>query len=192
MIESILHLWNYNVPSYSLFGIVIIFITLILTGVLIRFQIFVIHQTNSLSIKADNTHYNGDLVMNFGVLISLILSYIFSIGWIDSVFGILVGLYLLKSGLYIIKKAISMLMDEELPYQVKNKIKSQLSVLKEIQQIRDFRTRQAGIQFFIQLTLILDKNMSLKQAHLVADQAEKLIHDIYPDSETMIHLEPGS
>ena len=79
MIESILHLWNYNVPSYSLFGIVIIFITLILTGVLIRFQIFVIHQTNSLSIKADNTHYNGDLVMNFGVLISLILSYIFCI-----------------------------------------------------------------------------------------------------------------
>ena len=142
------------------------------------------------SIKADNAHYNGDLMMNFGVLTSLIFSYTFSIGWIDSVFGLLVSLYLLKSGLIILRAAMAMLMDEELPNQVGKKIKSQLSVLKEIKQIQDFRTRQSGTQIFIQMTLILDGTMPLSKAHLIADKAENLIHELYPDSEIMIHLEP--
>lgn len=188
--ESALHLGRHEIPNHSVWGIGIILITLILTGCLIRFQSFVIRQTDSLSIRADNAHYNGDLMMNFGVLTSLIFSYTFSVGWIDSVFGLLVSLYLLKSGLIILRAAIAMLMDEELPHQVGKKIKSQLALLKEIKQIQDFRTRQSGTQIFIQMTFILDGTMPLSKAHLIADKAEKLIHELYPDSEIMIHLEP--
>ena len=190
--ESTLHFGRHEVPTHSIWGIGIILITLILTGLLIRFQAFVIRQTDSLSIKADNAHYNGDLMMNLGVLISLILSYSFSIGWIDSIFGLLVSLYLLKSGLTILRAAIAMLMDEELPHQAQQKIKSQLSILKEIKRIHDLRTRQSGTQIFVQMTLILDGTMPLAKAHFIADKAEKLIHELYPDSEIMIHLEPES
>lgn len=190
--ESTLHFGRHEVPTHSVWGIGIIFATLILTSLLIRFQSFVIRQTDSLSIKADNAHYNGDLLMNLGVLTSLIFSYIFSIGWIDSVFGLLVGLYLLKSGLSILRASIAMLMDEELPHQVQQKIKSQLSPLKEIKKIHDLRTRQSGTQIFIQMTLILDGTMPLAKAHFIADKAEHLIHELYPDSEIIIHLEPES
>ncbi len=188
--ESALHLGRHEFPTHSVWGIGIILITLILTGLLIRFQVFVIRQTNSLSIRADNTHYNGDLIMNFGVLTSLIFSYIFSIGWIDSIFGLFVSIYLFKSGFYILRASIAMLMDEELPQQVQQKIQTQLSILKEIKKIQDLRTRQSGIQIFIQMTLILDGTMPLRKAHFIADKAENLIHEIYPDSEIMIHLEP--
>ena len=188
--ESILHLGRHEIPTHSLWGIGIIFITLILTGCLIRFQTFVIRQTDSLSIRADNTHYNGDLIMNLGVLTSLIFSYTFSIGWIDSIFGLFVSIYLFKSGFYILRASIAMLMDEELPQQVQQKIKTQLYILKEIKKIQDLRTRQSGTQIFIQMTLILDGMMPLNKAHLIADKAENLIQEIYPDSEIMIHLEP--
>ena len=188
--ESALHLGQHEIPTHSLWGIGIILISLILTGTLIRFQSFVIRQTDSLSIKADNAHYNGDLMMNTGVLISLILSYTFSVGWVDSVFGIGVSLYLFKSGIYILRASFAMLMDEELPKHVGQKIKIQLSALKEIKEINDLRTRQSGTKIFIQMTLILDGQMPLAKAHLIADKAEGLIQEIYPDSEIMIHLEP--
>ena len=190
--ESALHLGHNEMPTHSLWGIGIILITLILTGLLIRFQAFVIRQTDSLSIRADNAHYNGDLMMNMGVLISLIFSYTFSIGWIDSLFGLLVSLYLLKSGLTILRAAIAMLMDEELPKHVQQKIKTQISAIREIKEIRDLRTRQSGTQIFIQMTLLLDGTMPLAKAHFIADKTESLIHEIYPDSEIMIHLEPES
>ena len=188
--ESVIHLGQQEIPTHSVWGIGVTLLALVLTGILIRFQMFVIRQTESLSIRADNAHYNGDLMMNMGVLISLMFSYIFSVGWIDCVFGIGVSVYLLKSALYILREAVAMLMDEELPKHVQNKIKIQLSVLKEIKKIQDLRTRQSGCQIFIQMTLILDGNMPLSKAHSVADKAESLIHEIYPDSEIMIHLEP--
>ena len=190
--ESALHLGRHEMPVHSLWGISVILITLILTSLLIRFQAFVIRQTDSLSIRADNAHYNGDLMMNIGVLTSLIFSYTFSIGWTDILFGLLVSLYLFKSAFHILRASIAMLMDEELPYQVQQKIKSQLSILKEIKKVHDLRTRQSGTQIFIQMTLLLDGAMPLAKAHLVADKAEGLIHEIYPDSEIMIHLEPES
>ena len=163
---------------------------MILTGILIRFQSFVIRQTDSLSIRADNAHYNGDLMMNMGVLTSLVFSYTFSIGWLDCVFGLFVSLYLLKSALYILRASIAMLMDEEMPHQVSRKIMLQLEALREIKKIKDLRTRLSGTQIFVQMTLLLDGDMSLTKAHQVSDKAEGLIHEIYPNAEIMIHLEP--
>ena len=188
--ESVIHLGRQEIPTHSVWGIGVTLLALVLTGILIRFQMFVIRQTKSLSIRADNAHYNGDLMMNVGVLVSLMFSYILSAGWIDCVFGIGVSVYLLKSALYILRESVAMLMDEELPKHVQNKIKIQLSALKEIKKIQDLRTRQSGCQIFVQMTLILDGNMPLSKAHSVADKAESLIHEIYPESEIMIHLEP--
>ena len=188
--ESSLHLGRHEIPTYSFLGIGIIFISILLTALLTRFQFFVVRQTNSLSIRADNAHYVGDLWMNMGVLTSLIFGYTFSIGWLDSLFGIGVSLYLFKSSLYILRCAVAMLMDEEMPNVVKNKIKSQLHLLQDIQKVQDLRTRLSGTQIFIQMTLILDGRMPLTKAHLIADRAESLIHEIYPEAEIMIHLEP--
>ncbi|MGN0920044.1 MAG: cation diffusion facilitator family transporter [Alphaproteobacteria bacterium] len=188
--ESLLHLGRNEIPTHSLWGIVIICISLILTFALIRFQAFVIRQTDSLSIRADNAHYTGDLMMNMGVLFSLMASAVFTVGWVDSLFGLFVSLYLFKSAFYILRSAIGMLMDEEMPAHVQEKITAQIHTLKEVKAIRDLRTRQAGTQMFIQMTLILDGNLSLMKAHLIADQCEALIRQIYPDTEIMIHLEP--
>lgn len=190
--ESVTRLGSHTPPTHSVWGIGIIFVSLILTGCLIRFQMFVIRQTDSLSIKADNAHYNGDLMMNIGVLTSLIFSYAFSISWIDSVFGIIVSFYLLKSAYTVLKCSLAMLMDEELPSHVHHKIKSQIHTLKEVKAIQDLRTRQAGYQMFIQMTLVLDGTMPLAKAHIIADKTEKLIHEIFSEAEVMIHLEPDN
>ena len=40
------------------------------------------------------------------------------------------------------------------------------------------------------MTFLLDGQMPLVKAHMIADKAEGLIHEIYPNSEVMIHLEP--
>ena len=189
-IESAIHFGRHEVPTHSMWGIGIIFVSLILTLLLVRFQAFVIRQTDSLSIRADNAHYNGDIMMNMGVLTSLVFSYAFSIGWVDSVFGLFVSFYLFKSALSILRAAVAMLMDEEMPRHVSQKIIMQLDALREIKKVKDLRTRQSGMQIFVQMTLILDGSMPLAKAHLISDKAESLIHEIYPSAEIMIHLEP--
>ena len=129
-------------------------------------------------------------MMNIGVLASLIFSYSFNIGWVDSVFGALVSLYLFKSAFYVLRSSVAMLMDEEMPGHVQQKIKNQIHSVKEVKAVQDLRTRQAGTQMFIQMTLILTGTMPLAKAHMIADKVESLIRKVYPEAEIMIHLEP--
>ncbi len=185
-------LCHQTAPTELCIGFWIICIALILTFILIRFQRYVVRLTGSLSIKSDMCHYTGDLLMNTGVLISLVCSYFIKTGWLDALFGVGVGLYLIKVSYEIISQAIEMLMDTELPQEIRHKIKENVLSIKDIHQITDLKTRQSGNQIFIQMTLHMTETLTLKKAHQLADQAEHLIHTDFPDSEIVLHLEPDA
>ncbi|MCK5424170.1 MAG: cation diffusion facilitator family transporter, partial [Emcibacter sp.] len=55
-------------------GIVVLVISIMLTVLLVAYQRYVIRKTGSVAISADHLHYSGDILMNFGVIIALILS----------------------------------------------------------------------------------------------------------------------
>lgn len=185
-------LCHQTTPTELSIGFWIIGVALILTFTLIRFQKYVVRLTGSLSIKSDMSHYTGDILMNTGVLISLICSYFIKTGWLDALFGVGVGLYLIKVSYDIISQAIEMLMDTELPQELRHKIKESVLSIKEIHQITDLKTRQSGNKIFIQMTLHMTDSITLKKAHQLADQAEYIIHTDFPDSEIILHLEPDS
>ena len=184
------HFFNKQAPTALSIGFWIIGITLIFTLILVSFQKYVVKLTGSLSIKADMAHYTGDILMNIGVILSLIGSYFIKTGCLDALFGVGVGLYLIKVSYDIICQAIEMLMDTELSPEIRHKIKENVLSIKEIHQITDLKTRQSGNKIFIQMTLHMQESITLKKAHQLADQAEYLIHTDFPDSEIILHLEP--
>ncbi len=54
-------------------------------------------ETNSIVIKADALHYKTDLLSNGVILISLILVSWTGLDIIDSIFGFLIGIYIIYS-----------------------------------------------------------------------------------------------
>ncbi len=189
---SVCRFFERKIPTQLESGIYLIIFAIILTTLLVSFQKYVIQKTNSLSIKADKAHYTGDILMNIGVLISLLCSTLFHIFWLDSVFGILVGGYLIKVSIDILSQSTEMLMDCEVSSQLRQQIKKTLLSLPEIHSIHNLKTRQSGHQLFIQAILTMNGNMTLSQAHHITEQAESLIHHLYPDSEILLHIEPDN
>ena len=57
--------------------------------------------------------------------------------------------------------------------------------------VHDLRTRGAGPTRFIQLHLEMDGDMSLFDAHAVADAVEAEIRGVFPGAEVMIHQDPA-
>ena len=55
-------------------GYAVMFISIFLTLLLVAFQKYVVRKTGSVAIDADHLHYKGDLLMNLGVLVALILT----------------------------------------------------------------------------------------------------------------------
>lgn len=171
-------------------GISITAVAIIATFFLVRFQKYVIKKTNSLSIKADMLHYEGDISMNIGVIISMVLSYYLNWTFVDSLFGIAVGLYLLTVVYKILKESVGMLMDTEMPTSLRDTIKKITLNHKDVHDIYDLKTRQSGEDIFIQFCIRLDQELTLKQAHDITDEIEHEIHKVIPDSAVIIHPEP--
>ncbi|MBR5129764.1 MAG: cation diffusion facilitator family transporter [Alphaproteobacteria bacterium] len=188
--ESIHRLFEPQEITQIGLGIGITVFALVLTLILIRFQKYVIRKTGSLSIKADMAHYTGDILMNVGVIISIIVSYY--LGWtcVDALFGIGVAVYLLVVVYQITIESFKMLMDTEMPSAFRKKITEIILGFPQVIELHDLKTRQSGDCIFIQFCIHMHKDLTLEQAHDITDQIELAIIHKVPDAQVIIHFEP--
>lgn len=189
--ESVIRFLNPEPIQELRLGVSVTIFVILATMGLVSFQTYVIKETKSLSIKADRMHYAGDVLMNLGVIISMVCSYFFDLYVIDALFGVGVSIYLFVSVFYIIKEAFSMLMDEEMPEEFRNDIKKMVLAFPDVCEITDLKTRSSGTCVFIQFNIKMNSSLSLKTAHEITEYIEDGIKDKYPDSQIIIHLEPS-
>jgi ferrous-iron efflux pump FieF len=170
-------------------GIAVMLLSVAATLILLSFQRYVIRRTDSMAIKADALHYKTDLLTNGSVIIALILT---SYGWhhVDPLFAIAIALYILHSAWHIMRGAIDLLMDHELPDEDRERIKTLINNDPQALGHHDLRTRRSGNRIFVQLHLELDEKLSLKQAHAIADKLEHQVADLFDEAEVIIHEDP--
>lgn len=173
-----------------LWGVVVTLVAIALTVVLVQFQSYVIARTQSLSIRTDQAHYTGDILMNVGVLISMAATT--WLGWtrVDALFGMGVAGYLFTVVYQVIRDSFKMLMDTEMPDEFRKQIQDIVHSFPVVSRIHDLRTRQSGSHAFIQFCIHLNENMTLRQAHDITDMIEDRIREHFPDAEVIIHPEP--
>ena len=190
LIESISHLIHKEPIQHIEVAFIVTGIAVVVTLLLVRFQNYVVRLTNSLSMKADKAHYTGDVLMNGGVIISLCGSVFFNWDWLDGLFGILVSIYLFWAVWTVMAEACAMLMDKELPQEMRTKIRSLALSVPMVKNISGLKTRQSGNNFFIQFNAEFDGKLSLASAHAQLDKIEDIILATFPKSEIIIHAEP--
>lgn len=171
-------------------GLVVMIIAIVITLFLVTFQRYVVRETKSSAIAADMLHYKSDLLINAAVMISLICADFFHVNWIDPIFGLLIGLYILWTAWQITRDAFNILMDRELDDEEREKILAIIHTHPEVLGVKDLRTRSSGLHQFFQLRLIMKPSLSLQKADLIADEVEAEVMKAYPKSQVMIRIVP--
>jgi len=189
LLESINRLLHPKVLEVIDIGIIVMVLSILLTAALITFQSYVVKQTGSTAIKADSIHYKTDLLVNATVIVALLLA---AYGWpgFDPVFAIAIALYILYSAWEIAVTAVDELMDKELSDEERAQIKEVVLTHASVKGLHDLRTRRAGTTSFIQFHLELDGNLTLHQAHVIADEVEAMVKAQWSDAEVIIHEDP--
>ena len=103
-------------------GILVMAASTVITLGLIAFQKYVVKKTASLAVAADSAHYLVDIATNLSIMISLIVVRLFEIYWFDTLAALFVSFYLLINACKIAREAIALLMDKELPEEVRQDI----------------------------------------------------------------------
>ena len=173
------------------FAILIMGISLVLTLCLIAFQSYVGARTHSQAIKADAAHYSVDVITNISIIATLVVVKLFNISWFDTLTAFVISAYLLFNAYKLAQNAVSVLMDKELPDDIREEISKAVLSCDHILGMHDLRTHDLGGSYMIELHLELDGKLDLETAHHYTDNVELKLKELYPNAQIIIHQDPA-
>ena len=144
---------------------------------------------NSIALIATSHDARNDAISTFFVLLGLIISYL--IGYnLDAYFGLLVSLFVIVSGLKLIKETIDPLIGVSPDKELVDKIVSKAISYKEIYGIHDLVCHMYGAsKLFITMHCEVDSRIPIIESHELIDLVEREIKEEF-NCEITIHLDP--
>jgi len=172
-------------------GIAVMAVSIVVSIFLSRHLMNVSRRTGSVALEANARNIAADVYSASAVLVGLAIVRFTGINIIDPILAIAVAIYILKIAIDTIRKPVSGLLDETLPSSQQAVIEECLR--KHSRQVSGFhalRTRRAGNQSYIDLHLVMAKDIRLEQAHQICDRIEFEIRSTLHEASVTIHAEP--
>lgn len=186
-LHHLTHPVTINAPETTI-GIMVI--SILLTLGLTWLQGRSLQNTDSLAIRADRAHYQGDIFTHIAVIIALLGGMLGAPEWLDPLIAIGITVYLGLMAWHIGKKGVDILLDRELSGDAREKILTTILMHQDIKGVHDLRTRSSGMRLHISFDVEIDPDMTLCRAHKVAKQVEEELLKDFPNAEIMIHKDP--
>lgn len=171
-------------------GIAVMVFSIVATLGLLAIQQHVIKRTHSTAISADSLHYRSDLILNVSIITALLLAH-FGIQRADALFGLGIAVFIGYGAVRIGLEAIAILMDHELPDDVRAASLAIARAVPDVIDVHDLRTRQSGHHWFMQLHLELPATLTLADAHARGEQVRLAIIERYPQADVLVHKDPA-
>ncbi len=146
---------------------------------------------NSITLEADAHHLLTDVWTTGGVLAGLCIVKI--TGWVilDPIIAIFVALNIVITGIKLIRRSVSGLMDEALPENELKTIKKILNKYKKDGLIyHSLYTRRAASKNFVSFHLLMPCNWHIGRGHEITKTIEDKIKSILLNTDVFIHIEP--
>lgn len=145
-------------------------------------------ELRSAFLLADAAHTSSDTYVTLLAVTSMLLSMI-GLGRYDAVLAIIVAFIIALSGYRILKGIIPILVDERAVDA--DEIRQLVRGIPQINEVRMVRSRYAASGLlFAELTIVVDGDSSVAEAHQLADQVEARITEQLGASDVTVHVEP--
>ncbi len=190
LIDSLVSIFSHQKFIFSYYLILVCLITIITKICLYFYCQKEYAKHHNILVKACLKDHRNDSILSVCTLISIILGsfgyYIF-----DGIFGSIISLYIMITGIGLFLESYKILMDVSLDSEYKGKIIKYILDNKNILNVTDFYTVATGYKYIAILTINVDGNMSTFKSHALADSIEKGITKNYSKiSKVIIHVNP--
>ncbi|HUV75727.1 MAG TPA: cation diffusion facilitator family transporter [Dehalococcoidales bacterium] len=147
--------------------------------------------TDSLALEASARHMVTDVLSSVAVLIGLIAVQLTGLTILDSIVALGVAVIITKSAYGILRKSFGGLIDVKLPEAEENIIRAAITEhIGELVDYHQLRTRKSGDQRYVDLHIVMPKNITLEEAHRMCDHLEQDIKSKLQHISITIHVEP--
>lgn len=168
-------------------------VSIILKEAVYRYSIIKARKLNSKAVEANAWHHRSDALSSIGTAIGIGGAIFLGERWtiLDPIASVVVGAFIVKVAFDLLKNGIGDLMEQSLPDEVEAEIMQMVSSLPGVTEPHDLRTRRIGNHYAIELHILMDGNISLKEAHDKASEVEDLLRQRYgEETHVAVHVEP--
>jgi cation diffusion facilitator family transporter len=145
---------------------------------------------NSITLEANATHLMTDVWTSIGVLIGV--GAVTITGWtrLDPIVAFIVAANIIWTGIGIIQKSVSGLMDTALPLDDQETLRKTLEpFIQNGIQYHALRTRQSGVRQFVSLHILVPGEWTVQKGHQLLERIEANIRHALPNVTVFTHLE---
>ena len=148
---------------------------------------------DSQVLAANAWHHRSDALSSIGTAIGIGGAIFLGQRWtvLDPLASLVVGAFIVKVALELLRDGVSDLMEHSLPDDVEEEMLRMVGKVPGVACPHDLRTRKIGNHYAIELHILMAGNMGLRDAHNKASEVEDLLRARYgQDTHVAVHVEP--
>ena len=170
-------------------------LSIVLKEAVYRYSIAKAHKLNSQAVEANAWHHRSDALSSIGTAVGIGGAIFLGQRWtmLDPLASIIVGLFIVKVSIDLLRDGIGDLMEQSLPDAVEEEILQLAGSVPGVTEPHDLRTRRLGNHYAIELHILMDGDITLREAHDRASEVENVLRNHYgSNTHVVVHVEPQS
>ena len=175
-------------------GMIAIYVTvasIVCKLLLSLYQTSVGRKTGSSMLIANGINMRNDVIISLSVLAGLFFSFVLKMPVFDAITALLVSCFIIRSAIRIFMDSNVELMDGVKDTSVYQKIFDAINSVDGVSNPHRVRSRSIGGKYMITLDVEADGDITLSQAHSLANKVEENIRSSIPEVyDIVVHLEP--
>jgi cation diffusion facilitator family transporter len=168
-------------------------VSIVLKEAVYRYSIIKARKLNSKAVEANAWHHRSDALSSIGTAVGIGGAIYLGERWtiLDPIASVVVGAFIVKVAFDLLRNGIGDLMEQSLPDEVEDEIIQMVSELPGVTEPHALRTRRIGNHYAIEMHILMDGDITLKEAHDKASEEEDLLRKRYgEETHVAVHVEP--
>ena len=182
-----------TLPAPGVLALWAALLSIVLKEGVYRYSIAKARQLQSPAVEANAWHHRSDALSSIGTAVGIGAAIFIGERWtvLDPVASVIVGVFIVKVAVRLLRDGIGDLMEHSLPDEVEAEILQLAASVPGVSNPHDLRTRRIGNHYAIELHILVDGELTLREAHDRSTEVEELLHRQYgPDTHVAVHVEP--
>lgn len=147
---------------------------------------------NSSLLMANAVNMRNDVIISTGVLIGLVFTFVLKLPILDTITGLIISLFILRSSIKIFMDSSVELMDGVKDMNIYDTIFTAVQKVPGAGHPHRVRSRMIGNLYIITLDIEVDPNITVMQGHEIAEEVENSIKDSVKNVyDIIVHVEPA-
>ncbi len=147
-------------------------------------------QLGSPALMADAWHHRSDALSSIGALVGIAGARM-GVALLDPLASVVICAFIVKAAFDIFREAVDKMVDHSGDPATEAAIRACVEGHGAVRRVDLLRSREFGSRLYIELEIALDGDMTLEQAHAVAEQVHDDVEAAFPSvKHIMIHVNP--